>query len=132
MLIKKLNATTDAITQAALVSISRERARQAVSKMVCPNKLLSYSARLYRISKEHPAANSLQREAELATQKAIEIRSRKTAVHSLNPTADALLRVDLPKCITDMGAGHLFTSESSKKALAARTFCGCATKTNLS
>jgi len=41
MLIKKLNATTDAITQAALVSISRERARQAVSKMVCPNKLLS-------------------------------------------------------------------------------------------
>ena len=76
MLIKKLNATTDAITQAALVSISRERARQAVSKMVCPNKLLSYSARLYRISKEHPAANSLQREAELATQKAIEIRSR--------------------------------------------------------
>ena len=32
MLIKKLNATTDAITQAALVSISRERARQAVSK----------------------------------------------------------------------------------------------------
>ena len=76
MLIKKLNATTDAITQAALVSISRERARQAVSKMVCPNKLLSHSARLYRISKEHPAANSLQREAELATQKAIEIRSR--------------------------------------------------------
>jgi hypothetical protein len=76
MLIKKLNATSDAITQAAIVSTSRASARKAISKMSCPNTLLSYSARLYRISKEHRAANSLQREAELATQKATEIRSQ--------------------------------------------------------
>jgi len=80
MLIKKLNDTTNALTQAALVSISRERAREAVSKMICPNTLLNYSARLYRISKEHPAANSLQREAELATQKAIKICSQSEYV----------------------------------------------------
>ena len=76
MLIQKLINEICPIAQAAIVSKSRALARTIIGSMTCPNKLLSYSAKLYSISKQHPAANSLQREAELATQKSIEICSQ--------------------------------------------------------
>ena len=76
MLIEKLNNETCPIAQAAIVSNSRAVARKIISRKVCPNELLSYGAKLYEISKQHPAANSLQREAELATQAAVAIKSQ--------------------------------------------------------
>jgi hypothetical protein len=76
MLIEKLNNESCPIAQAAIVSKSRAIARKIISGKACPNELLSYSAKLYKISKQHPAANSLQREAEQATQAAIDIKSQ--------------------------------------------------------
>ena len=76
MLIQKLINEICPIAQAAIVSKSRASARTIIGRMTCPNELLSYSAKLYSVSKQHPAANSLQREAELATQKSIEICSQ--------------------------------------------------------
>ena len=76
MLIKKLNNESCPIAQAAIVSKSRTVARKIISSKACPIELLSYSAKLYKISKQHPAANSLQREAEQATQAAIAIKSQ--------------------------------------------------------
>ena len=76
MLIERLNNETCPIAQAAIVSNSRAVARKIISRKVCPNELLSYGAKLYEISKQHPAANSLQREAELATQAAVAIKSQ--------------------------------------------------------
>ncbi|MDZ7643239.1 MAG: hypothetical protein U5K76_02765 [Woeseiaceae bacterium] len=37
---------------------------------------MSYSEKLFDLSKQHPAANSLQKEAEIATQKSIDIQSQ--------------------------------------------------------
>jgi hypothetical protein len=76
MLTNKLNNETCPIAQAAIVSKSRALARKTISGIGCPNELLSYSVKLYKISKQHPAANSLQREAERATQKSVEICSQ--------------------------------------------------------
>jgi hypothetical protein len=76
MLIQKLINEICPIAQATIVSKSRALARTIIGDMTCPNELLSYSTKLYNISKQHPAANSLQREAELATQKSIEICSQ--------------------------------------------------------
>ena len=76
MLIQKLINEICPIAQAAIVSKSRATARNTINKESCPNKLFSFAKKLYATSKEHPASNSLQREAELATQKAIEISSQ--------------------------------------------------------
>jgi hypothetical protein len=76
MLIDKLNKETCPVAQAAIVSKSRTLARKIISKKVCPNELLSYATKLHKVSKQHPAANSLQREAERATQAAVAIKSQ--------------------------------------------------------
>ena len=76
MFINKLNNTKCPVAQAAIVSNSRALARKVIKNMDCPKELLSYSKRVYDISKQHPAANSLQREAEYATAKALEISSQ--------------------------------------------------------
>ena len=76
MLIENLNKTTCPIAQAALVSKVRADARRNIKKMATERELMLYSERLYQASKEHFAANSLQREAELATQRAVEISSQ--------------------------------------------------------
>lgn len=76
MLINDLNKTNSTVAQAARVSRARAGARKLIADMTCPNELLRYSERLYTISKQHFAANSLQREAELATQKSIEITNK--------------------------------------------------------
>ena len=75
MLIEKLNKETCPVAQAAIVSKGRALARRIISSRACANELLSYSAKLYRMSKQHPAANSLQIEAEQATQAAIKLQS---------------------------------------------------------
>lgn len=75
MLIENLNKTTCPIAQAALVSKFRADARRRIEKMATVHELMLYAERLYRTSKQHSAANSLQREAELATQRAVDISS---------------------------------------------------------
>lgn len=76
MLISRLHNTESTIAQANAVSKSRVLARKIINNLTNPDKLLAYAARIYKISKQHPAANSLQREAEFATQKAIHIQNQ--------------------------------------------------------
>lgn len=76
MLINKLNTETCRGGQAATISKARSLAREIIKNQTCPSQLLRYSERLYELSKQHPAANSLQKEAEAATQKSVDIQSQ--------------------------------------------------------
>lgn len=80
MLIEKLRNETCSVAQAARVSASRSNARKCINNMESTSELMLFAKRLYHTSKQHPAANSLQREAELATQRAVEISSQPEVV----------------------------------------------------
>ena len=73
MLLDRLERVADPVAQDLMVAMARASVRKSISEMSCPKKLLGYSERVYQISKQHPAANPLQREAQLATDKAMEI-----------------------------------------------------------
>ena len=142
MLIEKLNKETCPIAQAAIVSNSRALARKIISSKVCPNELLSYGAKLYKISKQHPAANSLQREAERATQAAVAIKSQPEYVAWTVITDGCEFFKANGKCppkgrLTQMynryGSWTLVHKRHIEKGfVGVRTSCGCAAKTSWS
>ena len=76
MLINHLQNTSCPITQAAMVRTARARVRQVTGRMNCASDLNTYASQVFKVSKEHSAANPLQREAELATQKAVAIQNQ--------------------------------------------------------
>lgn len=76
MIINKLQNEKNAAEQKTLVTVARSNVRNIIAKLNCAVELKNYSDKIYRLSKQHPKANPIQREAELALQKAISIESQ--------------------------------------------------------
>ena len=141
MLLDRLERIADPVAQDLMVAMARASVRKSISEMSCPKKLLGYSERVYQISKQHPAANPLQREAQLATDKAMEISGQVeyVAQEVINAGHQAVGRISgrveqmrkrwgdaqtLVRIVTKSAGGESWTRlvEAGKKHLTAEHF----------
>jgi hypothetical protein len=76
MLIKRLKATNNPATQAAIVSAARAELRSWILTQVSPNKLAMRASKIKAVSTQHPAAASLAKEAALAIERATSINEK--------------------------------------------------------
>lgn len=74
MLIKKLNKLTKTSDKISAVEAARIAVRKTIAKSKDADALMRVAVRTYADSRKHPLARPLQREAELATTRAIELQ----------------------------------------------------------
>lgn len=75
MIIKKLNKLTSTTEQNAAVATARINVLKTINNCNDADMLMSIAERTFANSRKHKAARPLQREAEIATQKAVAIRN---------------------------------------------------------
>lgn len=82
MLIKRLNATKNPVVQAAIVSAKSAELRSWTEAQTSPYKLAKRAPKIEKVSRQHPAAAPLAKEAERARQRAkfLNERAEKEAI----------------------------------------------------
>lgn len=82
MLIKRLNATKNPVIQAAIVSAKSAELRSWTEAQTSPYKLAKRVPKIEKVSRQHPAAAPLAKEAERARQRAkfLNERAEKEAI----------------------------------------------------